>query len=169
MTSSARVRIVHGDIVEQDVDVVVNAANEQLAAGAGVCGAIFAAAGPVELAEACRTVAPCPTGQARSTPGFSLRARWVVHAVGPVWQGGAAGEEALLRDAYRSALAEAVRLGARSIAFPALSTGVYGYPLEEGCRVALEELRAAPEPLTDVRFVAFDERTQRVLAELTDG
>src|SRR5690606_11514321 len=118
MTSSARVRIVQGDIVEQDVDVVVNAANEQVAAGAGVCGAIFTAAGPTEMTEACRAVAPCPTGQARSTPGFALAARWVVHAVGPIWQGGCAGEEELLRAAYRSALAEAARLGATSIAFP---------------------------------------------------
>ena len=167
MTSSARVRIVHGDIVEQDVDVVVNAANEQLAAGAGVCGAIFTAAGPTEMTEACRAVAPCPTGQARSTPGFALAARWVVHAVGPIWQGGGAGEEELLRAAYRSALAEAARLGATSIAFPVLSTGVYGYPLEDGCRVALEELGAAPEQLTDLRLVAFDERSRRVLTEGT--
>ena len=156
------VTVVRGDIVDQDVDAIVNAANSQLAAGAGVCGAIFRGAGHAEMAEACRAVAPCPRGEARTTPGFALPARWVVHAVGPIWSGGGHGEEELLRSAYRSALAEAVRVGARSIAFPVLSTGVYGYPIEEGCRVAWEELSSAPAELDDVRIVAFDERTARV-------
>jgi O-acetyl-ADP-ribose deacetylase (regulator of RNase III) len=154
--------VVRGDIVDQHVDAIVNAANAQLAAGSGVCGAIFRAAGAAEMAEACRAVAPCPTGQARTTPGFGLHARWVVHAVGPIWAGGGLGEEDLLRSAYRSAVAEAARVGARSIAFPVLSTGVYGYPLEEGCRVAWEELSDAPESIDDVRVVAFDDRTAAV-------
>jgi O-acetyl-ADP-ribose deacetylase (regulator of RNase III) len=164
-----RPSVVRGDIVEQRVDAIVNAANEQLAAGSGVCGAIFRAAGPADMAAACRDVAPCPTGEARTTPGFALAARWVVHAVGPVWQGGGHGEEVLLRAAYRAALSEAVRAGARSIAFPVLSTGVYGYPLDDGCRVAWEELSAAPPELDDVRIVAFDERTAGAFARLEGG
>lgn len=158
--------MVRGDIVDQAVDVIVNAANEHLAAGSGVCGAIFAAAGHPEMTEACRAVAPCPTGAARVTPGFGLQAAWVVHAVGPIWSGGGAGEEQLLRSAYRAALAEAVRVGATSIAFPVLSTGVYGYPLDDGCRVASEELRQAPDSLVDVRVVAFDDRTAAAFARL---
>jgi O-acetyl-ADP-ribose deacetylase (regulator of RNase III) len=157
---------VEGDIVDQDVEALVNAANENLAGGSGVCGAIFRAAGWHEMTAACREVAPCPTGQARTTPGCKLAAAWVIHAVGPIWQGGGAGEEELLRSAYRAALAEAQRLGIASIAFPVLSTGVYGYPLEDGCRVAWEELSTAPATLTDVRLVAFDDRTAAVLRAL---
>jgi O-acetyl-ADP-ribose deacetylase (regulator of RNase III) len=157
-----RVTVVQGDIVDQDVDAIVNAANSHLAAGAGVCGAIFRAAGPTEMAQACAAAGPCPTGEARSTPGFGLTARWVVHAVGPIWAGGDQGEEALLRAAYRSALAEAERIGAHSIAFPVLSTGVYGYPLEEGCQVAWDELSNAPSSFTEVRIVAFDPHTASV-------
>jgi O-acetyl-ADP-ribose deacetylase (regulator of RNase III) len=160
------VSLVQGDIVDQPVEALVNAANENLAGGSGVCGAIFRKAGWHEMTAACREVAPCPTGQARSTPGCQLDAAWVIHAVGPIWQGGSDGEEALLRSAYRSALAEAERLGVRSIAFPVLSTGVYGYPLEDGCRVAWEELGAAPAALADVRLVAFDDRTAAVLRSL---
>ena len=157
---------VQGDIVEQGLDAIVNAANEDLAGGSGVCGAIFSAAGWDDMAAACRAVAPCPTGEARSTPGFALAAHHVIHAVGPVWHGGTSGEEDLLRSAYRSALDEAVRLGVSSIAVPVLSTGVYGYPLEDGCRVAWEELGAAPASLTDVRLVAFDAATISVLGAL---
>ena len=161
------VTLVQGDIVDQQVDAIVNAANEHLAGGSGVSGAIFRRAGWHEMTAACRSVAPCPTGQARTTPGCKLDARWVIHAVGPIWQGDPGGsEEELLRSAYRSALAEAVEVGATSIAFPVLSTGVYGYPLEEGCRVAWEELSAAPTSLTDVRLVAFDDRTAAVLRAL---
>ena len=162
-------RLVVGDIVEQDVDAIVNAANTHLAGGAGVCGAIFTAAGWDQMDEACRAVAPCPTGQARSTPGFALPARWVIHAAGPMWRDGSEGEEGLLRAAYRSALTEAVALGARSIAFPVLSTGVYGYPLEPGCRVAWEELSHPPASITEVRLVAFDDATAEQLRALAPG
>jgi O-acetyl-ADP-ribose deacetylase (regulator of RNase III) len=158
---------VRGDIVDQDVDAIVNAANRELAAGSGVCGAIFRAAGVAEMTDACRAVAPCPTGEARTTPGFALAARWVIHAVGPVWSDGGEDEEALLRSAYRSALAEAAEVGATGIAFPVLSTGVYGYPLDDGSRVAWEELSDAPASFEEVRIVAFDERTAAALARIT--
>ena len=122
------------------MDAIVNAANEQLAPGGGVCGAIHRAAGP-ELAEACRRVGPCPTGSARITPGFALKARHVIHAVGPVWHGGNADEDALLAGAYRASLDLAREHNLRSIAFPAISTGIYGFPLERATRIAVETAR----------------------------
>jgi O-acetyl-ADP-ribose deacetylase (regulator of RNase III) len=147
---------VPGDITRASTDAVVNAANEALARGSGVCGAIFAAAGP-GLAEACDAVAPCPTGEARVTPGFALDARWIVHAVGPVWRGGDRGEPELLASAYRHALEAAAGVGATSIAFPAISTGVYGYPLGPATAVAVATCRThAPAAITEVRFVCFD-------------
>jgi O-acetyl-ADP-ribose deacetylase len=134
------------DITTLDVDAIVKAANEQLAAGGGVCGAIHRAAGP-ELARACSLLAPCPTGEARLTPGFRLPARFVLHAVGPVWHGGNSGEAQLLARAYRAALAIAKDHALRSVAFPAISTGIYGYPLQPATDVAVaavrEELKAA--------------------------
>ena len=160
--------VVEGDITVQAVDAVVNAANDRLAAGGGVCGAIFAAAGP-GLAEACAALAPCPTGEARATPGFALPAPWIVHAVGPVWRGGTAGEPELLAGAYRAALEAAVGVGARSIAFPTISTGIYGYPLEPAVAIAVATCAAAPEGIDEVRFVCFDAPTadvyRRALAE----
>lgn len=130
-----------GDITTLDVDAIVNAANEQLARGAGVCGAIFRAAGP-QLDAACAALAPCPTGDARVTPGFAAKARWIVHTVGPIWHGGNRGEPDLLAAAYRNSLARAEEVGAASIAFPAISTGVYGYPFEAAARVAVTTIRA---------------------------
>ena len=135
-----RIAIVEGDIAALDIDAIVNAANEHLAPGAGVCGAIHRGAGP-ELAKACARIGHCPTGQARLTPGFRLKARHVIHAVGPVWQGGNRGEEALLAGCYRDALRLAAESGIRRIAFPAISTGVYGYPMEAATRVAIKTLR----------------------------
>ena len=131
---------VQGDITRLDVDAIVNAANNSLAAGGGVCGAIHAAAGR-ELERACREAGPCPTGEARVTPGFDLPARWVIHAVGPIWRGGGSGEEEALASAYRAALRRAREVGARSVAFPAISTGIYGYPLKEATRVAVSTVR----------------------------
>ena len=128
------------DITTLDVDAIVNAANSQLAPGGGVCGAIHAAAGP-ELAEACARIGPCPAGEARLTPGFHLPARYVIHAVGPVWRGGGAGEAELLRSAYRSAIRLAHTEGFRSVAFPAISTGIYGYPLQPATRIAVHTVR----------------------------
>jgi len=128
-----------------------------LARGGGVCGAIFRAAGP-QLVEACAAQAPCPTGAARITPGFAAKARWIVHAVGPIWQGGTQNEAALLASAYRSALQTAADAGARSIAFPAISTGIYGYPREAAAAVAVRTVRewldSCAKPI-DVIFCAF--------------
>jgi O-acetyl-ADP-ribose deacetylase (regulator of RNase III) len=129
------------DITTLTVDAIVNAANAQLGQGGGVCGAIFRAAGAAELAAACATVAPCPVGEARITPGFRLRARFVIHAVGPVWHGGRAGEAELLASAYRASMRVAAEAGARSVAFPAISTGIYGYPLGEATRIAVDAVR----------------------------
>jgi O-acetyl-ADP-ribose deacetylase (regulator of RNase III) len=135
------------------MDAIVNAANPELAPGGGVCGAIHRAAGP-ELAAACARVAPCPTGQARLTPGFRLSARFVIHAVGPVWRGGDANEPALLAAAYRSSLEIARDQGLRSIAFPAISTGIYGYPLVLATQVAVTTVRSF-EPRGSVDRVTF--------------
>lgn len=153
-----RLEAVLGDITAEAVDAVVNAANSALARGGGVCGAIFAAAGP-GLDDACAAVAPCPTGEARVTPGFGLRARFVVHAVGPVWHGGDRGEPELLASAYRSALAAADSVGARSIAFPAISTGIFGYPLDAATEIAVATVRDADTAVEHVRFVCFDPST----------
>ncbi|HZP31415.1 MAG TPA: O-acetyl-ADP-ribose deacetylase [Acidimicrobiia bacterium] len=148
-----------GDITRETTDAIVNAANTALARGGGVCGAIFAAAGP-GLAEACEAVGGCPTGDARITPGFALPARWIVHAVGPVWHGGDRGEPELLASAYRRALEVAGEAGARSIAFPAISTGIFGYPLEPATEIAVRTARTTPvDGLELVRFVCFDQAT----------
>ena len=149
---------VRGDITRETVDAVVNAANTGLVRGGGVCGAIFAAAGP-DLDDACAVVAPCPTGEARVTPGFGLAARWIVHAVGPVWRGGDRDEPALLASAYRHALAAADSVGARSIAFPAISTGIFGYPLDAATEIAVAAVRDADTGMEVVRFVCFDAAT----------
>lgn len=152
MSVNLSARIV--DITTLEVDAIVNAANEQLAPGGGVCGAIHRAAGPA-LARACVAVAPCPTGDARLTPGFRLAARFVVHAVGPVWRGGNAGEAELLAGAYRAALRLANASGLRSIAFPAISTGIYGYPLEPATEVAVHAVRSELAAASTVQQVVF--------------
>jgi O-acetyl-ADP-ribose deacetylase len=153
------VETVQGDITVESVDAIVNAANEQLAPGGGVCGAIHRAGGPAIAAE-CRRIGRCPTGGAVATTGGELPARFVIHAVGPVWQDGLHGERDLLASAYTSALDEAARVGARSVAFPAISTGIYGYPLEAATAVAVEAVRNwKGEGIDLVRFVCFDDRT----------
>jgi O-acetyl-ADP-ribose deacetylase len=152
-------KVVTADITTLDVDAIVNAANEGLVRGGGVCGAIFRAAGP-QLDDACRALAPCSTGDARVTPGFNAKARLIVHAVGPVWHGGTQGEAALLSSAYRSALRAAAEAGARSIAFPAISTGIYGYPREDAADVAIATVRewhASAKTALEVIFCAFNE------------
>jgi O-acetyl-ADP-ribose deacetylase (regulator of RNase III) len=154
-----RLEALRGDITAQTTDAVVNAANPALARGAGVCGAIFAAAGP-GLAEACAAAGGCATGDAVATPGFGLAARWIVHAVGPVWAGGDQGEPEALASAYQRSLEVADGLGARSIAFPAISTGIFGYPLDQATRVAVATCRAADtEHVELVRFVCVDDGT----------
>ncbi|HJV09135.1 MAG TPA: macro domain-containing protein, partial [Acidimicrobiales bacterium] len=119
------------------------------------------AAGP-ELLEACRPLGGCPTGDAKATPGFRLPARWVIHTVGPVWRGGGAGEPDLLASCYRRSLEVADELGARSVAFPAISTGVYGYPSEDAATIAVDTIRSAETSVEMVRLVAFDDRTLRL-------
>jgi O-acetyl-ADP-ribose deacetylase len=167
-----RMTVVQGDITRQEVDAIVNAANEALLGGGGVDGAIHRAAGP-ELKEECRKIGGCPTGEARITKGYRLPARHVIHTVGPVWRGGDRGEPEKLASCYRSALRLAVEHGAKTITFPGISTGVYGYPLEDATRIAMTTVRACLADMTsieEVRFVTFgDEATEtalRVLAEL---
>ncbi|MEW6152785.1 MAG: O-acetyl-ADP-ribose deacetylase [Actinomycetota bacterium] len=154
-----RLEAARTDITREAVDAVVNAANEALAGGGGVDGAIHRAAGWVEMAEACRRLGGCATGDAKPTPGFALAARWVIHTVGPVYRGGHEGEAELLASCYRRCLEVADELGARSVAFPAISTGVYGYPADEAATIAVLTLAATPTEVELVRLVAFDERT----------
>jgi O-acetyl-ADP-ribose deacetylase (regulator of RNase III) len=143
-----RVEVIQADITTLPVDVVVNAANTSLLGGGGVDGAIHRAAGP-RLLEATRQIGGCPTGEARLTPGFDLPARWIVHTVGPIWEGGYAGEDELLASCYRNSLTLASTVAARTIAFPAISTGAYGFPIDRAARIAIAEiavyLRAHPE------------------------
>ena len=154
--SGPRLEAIAGDITSEQVDAIVNAANSSLLGGGGVDGAIHRAAGP-ELTEACRKLGGCPTGDAKATPGFALPARWVIHAVGPVWEGGDKGEAELLASCYRRSLEVADELGARTVAFPAISTGVYGYPKEEAARIAVATIRSTPTRVELVRLVAFDD------------
>jgi len=151
---TASIEIFNGDITGLQLDAIVNAANEQLARGGGVCGAIHRAAGP-RLAKACRAAGPCPTGEARITPGFDLPAKHVIHAVGPVWKGGKKNEDALLAGAYRNSLELAKRHDLKSIAFPAISTGIYGYPLERATAIAVETVRASLRDTPDFDKVVF--------------
>ena len=153
----ARIAVVAGDITRQAVDAIVNAANSGLRGGGGVDGAIHRKAGP-KLMEACRAIGFCPTGEARITPGFDLPAKYVIHAVGPVWEGGGSGEDALLAGCHRHALALARGHGLRTIAFPAISTGVYGFPMARAARIALATVAGAIRDdahFTAVRFVCF--------------
>jgi O-acetyl-ADP-ribose deacetylase (regulator of RNase III) len=153
-----RLELAQGDITTETVDAIVNAANSSLLGGGGVDGAIHRAAGP-ELLDYCRELGGCDTGEAKVTPGFRLQAKWVIHTVGPVWRGGHDGEAELLASCYRSSLARADEVDARSVAFPAISTGVYGYPVEPAAAIAVETIRTAITSVELVRFVAFNEET----------
>ena len=145
---------VRADITTLEVDAIVNAANEDLLPGGGVCGAIHRAAGP-ELARACAALGGCPTGEARLTAGYRLKARHVIHAVGPVWRGGSFGEPDLLADCYANSLSLAVECGARSIAFPSISTGIYGYPIEQAAPVAVRAVRDFLSQSGEIERVVF--------------
>ncbi len=150
---AGRMAVLVGDITQLAVDAIVNAANDRLLPGGGVCGAIHRAAGP-ELAAACRAIGHCPTGAAVITPGFRLKARYVIHAVGPVWQGGGAGEAELLAGCYAGALRLAAEAGVEEIAFPAISTGIFGYPAGAAAEVAVASVR---------RFLGRQSQPRRVI------
>ncbi len=165
----ARIVLTQGDITKARVDAIVNAANEHLMHGGGVAAAISRAGGPI-IDEESERVAPCPTGGAVVTSGGRLPARFVIHAVGPIWRGGSTGEPELLASAYRSSLARAAELGIRSVAFPSISTGIYGYPIDQAARVALSAVREYLEShpggaLEEALFVLFREADLRVYEE----
>jgi O-acetyl-ADP-ribose deacetylase (regulator of RNase III) len=152
-----------GDLTQQDVDAIVNAANTSLLGGGGVDGAIHRAGGPEILAE-CRRLGGCDTGDAKATTGGRLPARWVIHAVGPVWRGGTAGESDLLASAHRRSLEVARDVGARTVAFPAISCGVYGYPVELAAPVAIEAVRPFEPDFDEIRFVFLGDDLREVFA-----
>ena len=151
--------VVQGDITRQQVDAVVNAANRAMRGGGGVDGAIHRAAGWKKLRAACQELGGCPTGEAKATPGFALPARWIIHTVGPVWHGGGNDEPELLASCYRRSIEVAAELGARTVAFPAISTGVYGYPRTEAAHIAVTTLRSLDTSVERALLVAFDEAT----------
>jgi O-acetyl-ADP-ribose deacetylase (regulator of RNase III) len=165
------IEAVCGDITEQEVDAIVNAANSSLLGGGGVDGAIHRAAGPELLAE-CRGLGGCPPGEAKATGGYRLPVRHVIHTVGPVWSGGSSGEAETLAACHRNAISIAAELGCRTVAFPAISTGVYGYPAELAAEVAVAATREAlaeQDTVERVSFVLFDDRTHEIFAAVLEG
>lgn len=170
-----RILIDYGDITRQHVDAIVNAANSALLGGGGVDGAIHRAAGP-ELKEECRKLGGCPPGEARITSGHQLAARWVIHTVGPVWRDGNSGEHEVLASCYRNCLDLAAGHGVKTIAFPSISTGAFGYPVEQACRIALREIAAGLDrhsTIESATVVCYDRATLESYlaahAEVTKG
>lgn len=164
---SQRIQVLQGDITRQQADAIVNAANASLLGGGGVDGAIHRAAGP-ELQESCRGLGGCPTGEARITPGFRLQARWVIHTVGPVWRGGGDNEDDLLACCDRNSLSLAVLHEARTVAFPQISTGVYGFPLRRAARIAIAaiaEFLSRETRIEEVRCVCFNADSYSAVTE----
>jgi O-acetyl-ADP-ribose deacetylase (regulator of RNase III) len=155
---------VRADITRLALDAIVNAANASLLGGGGVDGAIHRAAGPGLLAE-CRGLGGCDAGDAKATGGHGLPARWVIHTVGPVWHGGGRGEPAVLASCYRRSLEVADELGATTVAFPAISTGLYGYPRQEAAAIAIDTLRATPTAVDEITLVAFDDEGLAIYRE----
>lgn len=164
----AKIELVLGDITQMDVDAIVNAANESLLGGGGVDGAIHRAAGP-QLLEECRTIGGCPTGEARITKGYNLKARYVIHTVGPIWRGGQHNETLLLRHAYVNSLKLAQKHGLKSIAFPNISTGVYHFPKQSAAQIAIRavmEFTAKNHLPERIVFVCFDQENYSIYSEL---
>lgn len=162
-----RFEIIQGDITRQEVDAIVNAANNSLLGGGGVDGAIHRAAGP-ELLKECRQLGGCRTGEAKITRGYRLPARWVIHTVGPVWRGGMYNEDQLLANCYRNSLALAVKKGIKTMAFPSVSTGVYGFPADRAARIVVREIAdflKNNDSIEKIYMVAFDPRTCQVYKE----
>ena len=165
-----RIEIIDGDITQQQVDAIVNAANNSLLGGGGVDGAIHRAAGPQLLAE-CRTLNGCRTGEAKITKGYRLPAKFVIHTVGPVWRGGKANEEQLLENCYRNSLQLAVEHNLKTIAFPSISTGVYGFPIERASRIAIRTVKTFlenDESIQKVLFVCFGQHDYQVYQEAVE-
>lgn len=162
-----KIKIIQGDITKLEVDAIVNAANNSLLGGGGVDGAIHRAAGP-DLLEETRKIGGCPTGEARVSGGYDLPARWVIHTVGPVWKGGSQNEENLLASCYRNSFAAAVEKGVKTVAFPAVSAGVYGFPLKKATEIAMRETRQFLENddlLDQVIFVCFSQEALKIYQE----
>jgi O-acetyl-ADP-ribose deacetylase len=162
---SAKLSATTGDITKLQVDAIVNAANRLLLGGGGVDGAIHWAAGS-GLLEECRRLGGCETGQAKATKGYNLPARFVIHTVGPIWHGGNANEQELLAHCYRNSLRLAFGLKARTIAFPAISTGIYGFPKREAAKIAVREVSNFQESFDQIIFVCFDAETAKIYAQL---
>jgi len=159
------IQVIQGDITRQAVDAIVNAANSSLLGGGGVDGAIHRAAG-LGLVEECRLLGGCKTGNAKATKGYNLRATYVIHTVGPVWQGGNADEDQLLASCYRKSLEVAAQLNVRSIAFPAISTGIYGFPKQRAAKIAVNEVRDYAADIQTLLFVCFDAETAAIYRAL---
>jgi len=155
------IRVIQSDITTLKIDAIVNAANETLQGGGGVDGAIHRAAG-AELLEKCRTIGGCPTGEARITHGFKLPAKWIIHTVGPVWHGGKSHEPTLLANCYRNSFALALQHGVKSIAFPAISTGVYGYPKDKAAQIAIRIMREYENRFDEIICCCFEEPGQKL-------